>query len=343
MSKMAMFTPVILLALTQLLTSVATGHVIYDGKTLEGGEVCPGGQQTRTVLDEIDTELGGIARDTILPSVVPVGSRQSRPANSCSEISEVHQGQPSGLYWVRSHNGTAVQVFCDMGIVCGCNSTGGWTRVANLNMRDQSQQCPGAWILKTYSTEPRRLCWRDSSAGGCLSAMYSTYGISYRHVCGRVTGYQYRSTDGFGQHNGLQTIEGPYLDGVSLTHGPSGTRKHIWSFAAGNTEIDHHLYNCPCADGRAAPSFVGNDYFCESGNPGSTLSDILQASDPLWDGQGCASPPCCELSSPPGVTAPWFCKQLPQAKTDDIEFRICGDEGTSNEDTLVQLVELYIQ
>ena len=64
--------------------------------------------------------------------------------------------------------------------------------------------------------------------------------------------------------------------------------------------------------------------------------------DPLWDGQGCGSSSCCELSYPPGVTPPWFCKQLPQTTTDDIEVRLCGDEGTADEDTPVELIELYI-
>ena len=76
--------------------------------------------------------------------------------------------------------------------------------------------------------------------------------------------------------------------------------------------------DCPCEGGTAAPTFVGNDYFCGSGNPGPTWTYILYASYPLWDGQGCGSPPCCDLTSPPGVTAPWFCKQLPQATTDDL-------------------------
>jgi len=49
------------------------------------------------------------------------------------------------------------------------------------------------------------------------------------------------------------------------------------------------------------------------------------------------------LSSLPGVTAPWFCKQLPQATIDDIEVRICKDEGNTNEDIPVQIIELYIR
>ena len=216
-------------------------------------------------------------------------------------------------------------------------------------MSDPSQpECPGDWILQTYSTAPRRLC---GSGTACLSAVYSTYGISYSHVCGRAIGYQLNAPDGFGVRNPLPTTaDEPYLDGVSITHGPSGARQHIWSFAVGLTEpldASYPILVCPCAN-RASlanvPTFLGNDYFCESGNPGSvTFNNVLFASDPLWDGQGCGSPPCCALSYPPGVMAPWFCKQLPQATADDIEVRICRDEPTSNEDTPVELVELYIR
>ena len=161
----------------------------------------------------------------------------------------------------------------------------------------------------------------------------------------RQNSVEYFTADGFGQHAGPQTIEGPYVDGVSLTHGSPGARQHIWSFAAGYFEtLNPHYptYSCPCLGG-TTPTFVGSDYFCESGNPGPTATNILYASDPLWDGQGCGSPPCCDLTSPPGVTTPWFCKQLPQATTDDIEVRICGDEGASNEDAPVELIELYIR
>ena len=64
--------------------------------------------------------------------------------------------------------------------------------------------------------------------------------------------------------------------------------------------------------------------------------------DPLWDGKGCGSPPCCELSYPPGVTAPWFCRQLPQTTTDDIEARICCDYA-HDQDTPLEVVELYVR
>jgi len=98
-----MFVHVLLLALTQLLTLAATEYVVYNGKTLEGSEgVCPGDQQTGTVQDEIDTEVRGVVRDRMLPRIPSF--LPSRPANSCSEISERHPGLPSYYYWVIIHN-----------------------------------------------------------------------------------------------------------------------------------------------------------------------------------------------------------------------------------------------
>ena len=52
----------------------------------------------------------------------------------------------------------------------------------------------------------------------------------------------------------------------------------------------------------------------------------------------------CSFNNPP-----WFCKELPQPTTDNIEVRVCGDEGiigdpnVYNEDTPVSLIELYAQ
>ena len=47
---------------------------------------------------------------------------------------------------------------------------------------------------------------------------------------------------------------------------------------------------------------------------------------------------CCDPSN-----LPWFCKKLPQSTTDYLEVCICGDENLSNEDTPIDIVQLYIQ
>ena len=39
----------------------------------------------------------------------------------------------------------------------------------------------------------------------------------------------------------LQGIDGQYVDGVSLTHGRSGSHEHIWTFAAGLAESEEQI------------------------------------------------------------------------------------------------------
>ena len=304
------------------------------------GPVCPPDNVSKQLRDEITQDI----RDQIRDSIALTCGTLANPAASCSALPT---SSPSGYYWIRSSNGSAVQLYCDMDRVCGCNSTGGWTRVAFLNMTDPNQQCPGAWTLRTRSSEPRRLCGRGNSGASCLSVIYNTYGMNYTRVCGRVIGYEDRTPSAFSRNsNGQQSIDSIYLDGVSVTYGPPGARQHIWSFAASLTETGNPIiWSCPCAN-RAnlvhVPSYVGNDYFCESGNPGAASVTTFYSTDPLWDGEGCGVATCCELSYPPGVTPPWFCKQLPEVTTDDIEVRLCADEPTSNEDIPLELIELYI-
>ena len=150
-----------------------------------------------------------------------------------------------------------------------------------------------------------------------------------------------RSPDGFENCSTPCTIDKPYVDGVSITHGAS-PRKHIWTYAAGLFENTKRTSNCPCTGGGTSPAaFVGSDYYCESAiSAGGWEPPVLYSNDSLWDGQHCngLERTCCD---PPNL--PWFCKKLPEPTTDDLELRLCGDEPRTNEDTPIDLVELYIQ
>ena len=169
---------------------------------------------------------------------------------------------------------------------------------------------------------------------------FPSYSISYSQVCGRVTGYQKGSTNAL-EPSGFN-INGPYVDGVSLTRGRP--RQHIWTFMAGlheNFFYSNGVTECPCASNSPVrpPSFVGNDYFCESGNP--TNWDITTFhTDPLWDGKQCGviEKACCNA---PGI--PWFHKVFQQPTTDYIELRVCGDQGIDNEDIPVGFYEVYVK
>ena len=220
-----------------------------------------------------------------------------------------------------------------------CGGTEGWRRVVYLDMTDPTSICPSGWQLTGYS---KRTCGRVSSSGNCDSVTFPVSGGQYKELCGRVKAYQFASTDAFYGYNfgKDRSIDGAYIDGVSLTHG--SPRQHIWSFTAGLSEFDSRVpykYACPCdAFGSPrVPSFVGNDFFCESGNNNGPWKRIIYANDPLWDGKNCGSTSsCCNIPS-------YFTKQLSAPTSDDIEARICLDEDSNNENIAVEIFELYVK
>ena len=320
--------------------------VSYPATVLEGGgQVCPPEEQLEMARAEIDEDVLNIIRDIVHCP----GQFQENPASSCLEVSQCNPELPSEYYWITSANGTAVRVYCDMARVCGCNSTsvGGWSRVAFLNMTDPAHQCPPAW---REITTPVRTCGgtNDTVGGsGCSSVSFSTYNISFSHICGRIIGYQFGSPDAFHSYSVSEftRIEDPYVDGVVVTHGTE--KEHVWTFAASLTELDsgfNFQYICPCTNSQistqSVPSFVGQDYFCETGITGSWGHGASYPDgDPLWDGEGCGSgSTCCELNGPP-----YFCKSLSKPTTDNIEVRICIDEGLNTEDTPIELIEIFVQ
>ena len=220
---------------------------------------------------------------------------------------------------------------------CGIYSTT-WRRVAHIDMTDPTAQCPSGLRVVSNSTTNQRACGRSVSHG-CSSVTFPIRG-NYTHVCGRVRGYQYYTTDAFLASSRI-TINDAYIDGISITHG--NPRRHLWSYAANYYEQyrGSHNYICPCArpdPGNSrwyVPAFVGADYYCESGFV-TTYATRIAWEDPLWDGAGCVTPgnTCCERHG-------WFHKQVDQT-SDSIEVRWCADEGRSNEDVFTDLVEIWV-
>jgi hypothetical protein len=262
-------------------------------------------------------------------------------ANLLSSCAALPSSSPSGYYIVRAANGSGVRVYCDMTRSCG-GVTGGWMRIAALDMRDTRQRCPDVLTQRPYAPN-LRTCSSPGEAAGCTSPslIFPASAIPYSKVCGSVIAFQYRAMNAFRDYydsRGTLTLNDAYVGGVSITHGTP--RQHVWTFVAARDElVTHYLSGCECLGrGRPAPPYVGNDYFCDSGSR-NHVAATFYGDDPLWDGAGCDSVgnSCCSFNNPP-----FFYKQLPQPTTDNIEMRICRN-ARIHSDLAVQKYEFYVQ
>ena len=288
---------------------------------------------------------------------------EGNPAVSCKAIKKKNGNAASGTFYIYGNSGV-VQVYCEMGEVCGGES-GGWMRIANVDVSQASGKCP-----KHFKQVSGRFCapQKIASGGGCTTpTKFQTHGVRYSRVCGRIKAYQTGSTDAFATHEadkkGVRgvTIDGAYVDGISLTHGRS-PRTHIWTFAS--AQNDQHDGNsrasCPCLRKfpedttykPRVPEFVDDNLFCDTGNQfGRRLGkdeDYKRIpkdgtkfqGNALWDGKSCSTlNGCCAQQQ----NQPWFVRRLGLETCDNVEIRVCNDEGTDNESFLLSQVELYVQ
>jgi len=267
------------------------------------------------------------------------GTVPTLPGKSCRDIYQLNPSThgKSGYYVIKVGD-KPVFVYCDMELECGGEK--GWMRITD---RDAARgSCPHGW---RKITSPAAACRAPSDNAGCYSAQFSTHQVPYSRVCGMVKGYQKGTTDGFAAlHHNTRSIDGPYVDGVSITYGTP--RVHVWTYGIGFTKKFNYLpdyaTNCPCSryPGKLPPSFVRDDYYCEAGAVDDPVHHYNYfTSEFVWDGKGCPDEnSCCSLAN-----LPWFFKQLPLTSDKNLEARICCDEAFYSEGVLVKEIKLYVQ
>jgi len=270
-----------------------------------------------------------------------LGTESFLPGKSCAQIYQLNKASKSksGYYWIK--NSLLVKIYCDMELDCG-GIKGGWARIAYLDMA-KGHSCPSQWSTVVMPGTSTKVC-RVPDDAGCYSVIYSTYGMNYNKVCGQVRGYQKGCTDAFYPASKLnkKSINDVYTDGISITLG--NPRKHVWTYVTALSDDGNYPdYNCPCAHitGPAPPSFVGDHYFCESGDTGGVDCSAYYSSDVLWDGKQCdgSNNNCCA-----NPDLPWFFRQFARPiKGSDLEVRNCHSGNGSDEDTVLESLELYIQ
>ena len=222
-----------------------------------------------------------------------------------------------------------------------CGGTSGWRRVVFLNMSRTGpvDHCPTGWQLSGHD---KRACGRVSaSERTCDSAVFPTGDLPYSQVCGRVLGYQFGALSAFFRSS--QNIESVYVNGLSLTHGKVLARQHVWTFAGGVAEnsTTFRAEWCPCDHGTSpVPTFVGSNYYCESGNNGPWVNGqfVFYPDDQLWDGKDCIPrSSCCKN------TKPYFVTELGCTTSDDLEARLCSVYERRLSDVAVEVFELYVK
>ena len=208
---------------------------------------------------------------------------------------------------------------------------GGWRKIVDIDI-SAGDNCPSGWtkqIVSGYS-----FCQKSFDGRGCSSTTFSTNGFAYQKVCGKARGYQKGHP-----HNRLvstDTIDSNYADGLSITY--DSPRQHIWTYATGAFDRSGQIY-CPCdGNGGTTPSFVGSNYYCESGRGSIDDHSAYHFDDPLWDGSGCIFSNCCSIPN-----QPWFYRQLNETTSANIEVRLCDIYNFANGFTLIDQLELYIQ
>ena len=310
----------------------------------------------------VATSSSAVEEQVLLNFYNGLGMQSIFPAKSCKEIYKYNYAShgKSGYYWIKPATNVIqvcrhtlcillillcagimtyiTQVYCDMELSCG-GRDGGWMRIGNIRYGDT---CPSGW---QQISSPVQACRGSSNDPGCYSASFDNNKLSYQHICGKVIGYQKGTPDAYNAFAYTtypsKAIDGPYVDGVSLTYGTP--RKHLFTYASGySSDQAHSTATCPCArhPGANPPNFVQNNYYCESGkHVNHPPIAAVYINDPLWDGEGCsAGDSCCSQAG-----MPWFYRDVLSKIDEPIEARICRDQSYADEAILIRDLELYIQ
>jgi len=266
-----------------------------------------------TLIASLQSELSSTKQ--VVENLMAFGN-----SSTCDSTNNLSLRVVAGFYEVRNSNESFALLHCSPVVNENRNSL---RKVAdlNVNVTGSSTQCPRGFELQNTPFS----CRANKTGAGCTSFTYSVRGIPYSYITGRIIARQYLTPDAFAPtvSSRNNTVEGNYVDGVSLTYG-NNPRNHIWTFAAGLT-----WQNQTCDDRcqRYKPSFVGNNFSCE-------INDVCDSNapscgDPLWDGNQCYGPTT-------------FYRELLEPTTENIEMRVCRDDDQTNEDILLTLVELYV-
>ena len=132
---------------------------------------------------------------------------------SCDIVTGLRFPFPSGTYRIGPSQDNYSLMNCSTSTALTCNGISGqWRRVAYLDTNRTNIECPGS--LKATTNPPS--CRISGSSPTCSSVFFSSGGLPYSQVCGRIYGRYSGTPDAFDTFTdvrpGIPTIDNNYVD-----------------------------------------------------------------------------------------------------------------------------------
>jgi len=132
--------------------------------------------------------------------------------DSCLSLSRSSLHPPSGYYWMADHNGTPVNVYCEMDHECR-GIPGGWTRLIKWENSSLPQaDCP--WKENHYRDGSQSWEIPRNTSLNISSQFKLKNGVSYSKVCGKIQAFFSGNSSSCGLHS-----ESSCADRISITYG----------------------------------------------------------------------------------------------------------------------------
>ena len=221
---------------------------------------------------------------------------------SCQHRLDVDPSTVSGTYTLYPDGQNPVIINCVI------RSDGGWMEILDADYSQDS--CPGEWV----STDGQ-YCARASSDTDLMgSAVFDVFGFAWQEVEVTLEAFATDTMDAWGNlvYNG-PSIEGTYVDGISLSYGNAGAREHIFTYGIAHYNSTY----CPSfgqSNSIEPQSSLGTNWVCDT-DMGTGI---------LFTGESYQS----------DIGIPVY---------DDIEVRLMSDQEVGNENVALSSIRLLIK
>ena len=202
--------------------TISNGSGVVAYCNMDDLSSCPALEQTlsgiKKDVDSLFTHIDNISVSLCIDSSL---------VSSCLDVKQRCPQCKNGVYEIGTDSNNVKFAYCALENSTYCNVTGPWVKLASWNISEAGSFCPSG--LQLFADGTVSSCGiQNETSPSCQSLPLFSSPVPYTQVCGRMRGYQKGSTDAFWDRLS-SSIDGPYVDGVSITRG--SPRQHIWTYS----------------------------------------------------------------------------------------------------------------